>query len=329
MDVVIGASGHLGNVLTRELAARGGEVRPVFRSQPDFDLPEGVTPYLCDTSRVDTLLTACSGAETVYHTAALVSIGIKKYSELYEANVALTRRVIEACLKTGVSRLVYSGTIEAFDLLSGEYPVTEQTPIVPSRTVLPYGKTKALAVMEVERAVNNQGLNAVTVFPTAFLGPFDYKISAMTKLVIDFMSGRIPAGIGGGFDFVDARDVASGMILAAKNGRIGDRYMLPGSYATVTGLFSLLEKITGKPAPRLRLPAAIAPAVGFAAELYYLIAQRQPRYTRRSMKLLTLGVTVSGKRASERLAYAPRDHEQSLRDTIDWLVSEGFCGRTG
>lgn len=327
MDVITGASGHLGNTLLRELAAAGRTVRPLFRSPPSFEMPDGVTPYYCDPEEADALVQAFLGAETVYHTAGFVSFALNSYKKLYAANVAVTRNVIGACLKSGVKRLIHVGTIEAFDLLAGEYPITEESAIRPEHTVMPYGKTKALAVLDVEQAVRDRGLDAVIVFPTGFIGPFDYKISAMTRLVLDFLDGRIPAGIAGGFDFVDVRDVAAGMMHAAKKGNPGDRYMLPGRYTTVRELLLLLEELTGKPAPRLDVPSGLSTAFGAAAELFYLLSGKPPRYTRKSIKILSLGVTVNGGRAQEKLGYSPRPLSRTLKDTLDWLVGAGYRGK--
>ncbi len=323
MDIVVGASGHLGNVLTRQLASGGAKVRPLFRSPPPFSLPSGVEPYFCDLDDVDALAAAFYGADTVYHAAGLVAIGLNSYTKLYKANVLVTRNIINACLNAGVRRLAYAGTIEAFDLLSRSYPITERSPIDPDHTVMPYGKSKALAVLEVEEAVRTRGLNAVTVFPTGFIGPYDFKISPMTSMVVDFLRGRIPASLTGGFDFVDVRDVALGMISAALNGKPGERYLLPGRYVTVAELFSLLEEITGKKGPRLMLPSGLSLVWGALAELFYALSGKQPRYTRQSLQILALGVTVSGELAFDRLGYAPRPLRRTLEDTVNWLLSAG------
>ena len=109
MDVVIGASGHLGNVVVRELAADSRQVRPIFRSPPLFDLPPGVEPYICDPADGDSLTDALRGAENVFHTAGLISIGINSFKKLYQANVTVTKNVIDACLKAGARRLVSGG----------------------------------------------------------------------------------------------------------------------------------------------------------------------------------------------------------------------------
>ncbi len=328
MDVITGASGHLGNTLLRELAVSGRAVRPLYRVPPSFEMPEGVEPYYCNIEEPDSLAEAFRGATTVYHAAGYVSFGINSYKKLYRANVGLTRNVIDACLKSGVNRLVHVGTIEAFDLLAGKYPVTETSAIRPDHTIMSYGKTKALAVLEVERAIKSQGLDAVIVFPTGFIGPFDYKISPMTRTVLDYLAGKIPAGIAGGFDFVDVRDVATGMISAAKSGSRGDRYMLPGNFTTVRELFSLLEQLTGKSAPRLEIPSRLSIAFGAIAELFYFLSGKQPRYTRKSVKILSLGVTVSGSLAREKLGYSPRPLAQTLKDTLEWLDSSGYSRRT-
>jgi dihydroflavonol-4-reductase len=319
VDVILGASGHLGNVLTRHLASEGKTVRPIFRSPPEFEIPDGTDPYLCDPAEIEALVEAFRGAETVYHTAGLVAIGFNAYKKLYEANVELTKNVIDACLAARVSRLVYTATIEAFDLMSGDYPITEQSPIDPERTIMPYGKSKALALFEVEKAAQNRGLDAVSVFPTGFIGPFDHKISPMTRMVIDFLRGRIPAAISGGFDFVDVRDVASGMIGAARYGDRGERFLLPGRFLTVAELFGLLEEISGRRGPRLTIPPVFSAVWGSIAEAFYFVSGIQPRYTRASLKILSLGVSVSGQHASEKLGYAPRPVQATLEDTVKWL----------
>jgi dihydroflavonol-4-reductase len=325
MDVVVGASGHLGNVLTRELISAGRDVRPIFRSPPTFDTPGGVESYLCDFDDPESLANAFRDADTVYHTAGLVAIGLNAYKKLHYANVVITRNIITACLNAGVRRLVYTGTIEAFDLLSGRFPITEDTAIDPAHTVMPYGKSKALAILEVEEAVRKRGLNALTVFPTGFIGPYDFKISPMTSMVADFLHGRIPASLSGGFDFVDVRDVAIGMISAAQKGNRGDRYLLPGRFITVSGLFGLLEEISGKKGPRLTLSSGFSLVWGSLAEVFYFLSGKQPRYTRQSLRLLSLGVTVSGKLAFESLGYSPRPLRRTLEDTVNWLVASGYC----
>ena len=118
-------------------------------------------PFFCDLSSTDELVRALRGVETVYHTAGLVAIGPNAFKSLYKANVELTKNVVEASLESKIGRLVFTATIEAFDLASGEYPITEESPIHPDRTIMPYGKSKALALLEIEDAVWYDATDAV------------------------------------------------------------------------------------------------------------------------------------------------------------------------
>ena len=130
--------------------------------------------------------------------------------------------------------------------------------------------------------------------------------------------------ISGGFDFVDVRDVADGMIAAADLGNAGERFLLPGRFITVLDLLLLLEEITGKRGPRFKLPSCFSSVWGSIAETYYFITGKQPRYTRASLKILSLGVSVSGRHAAERLGYSPRPVQKTLEDTVNWLREMGY-----
>ena len=325
IDVVTGASGHLGNVLVRELCARGRRVRALFRTEPEIPLPDAAEPFYCDLHDREGLEKAFYNAGNVYHTAGLVAFGLGSYKSLQRVNVEGTRNVIEAVLHGGARRLVYTSSIEAFDLLSKSFPITEKSPVRPDSSVMPYGKSKALATLEVETAVRLRNLDAVTVFPTGFIGPYDDKMSSMTKVVLDFLKGRIPVGIRGGFDFVDVRDVASGLIGAAEKGTAGERFLLPGHNVSVRELFEVLGELTGKPAPRFQVPYRLSWIWGFLAELFYAVSRATPRYTRKSLEILTLGVRVDGNRARETFGYSPRPLDESIADTLTWLVDRGFA----
>jgi dihydroflavonol-4-reductase len=293
-------------------------------------MPEGAEPAYADLDEPDSLCDAFSDAEVVYHTAGLVAIGLGGRKKLHRVNVEGTRNVIDACLRTRVRRLVYVSSIEALDLLAGRYPITENTPIHPDHTLMPYGRSKALATLEVQAAVRERDLDAVTVIPTGFIGPYDHKLSPMTSMVQDFLVGGIPAGLVGGFDFVDTRDVAIGAVAAAEKGAAGSRFLLPGHYATVREIFRELEEITGKKAPRLDIPYGLSQAWGLIAELYYAAWNKQPRYTRKSLRILSLGVTVSGQKAGTVLGYSPRSLRESLVDTVRWLgTRDDAIGETG
>ncbi len=266
------------------------------------------------------LARAFSGCDVVYHTAGRVSFGARdENGELVGINVDGTVNVVAACVASRVGRLVHVGSIEAFPLSEPPYPITEARSIDPARTVLAYGKSKAQAILEILGTVERGRLDAVVVCPTGFVGPGDYRLSPMGRMIADFSHGRLPAYVRGGFDFVDVRDVASGMLLAARHGRRGECYILSGEYVSVPRMMDLLAAATGVRKPFLCMP--VAPILPFLpiVESYYRRKKLSPRFTRDSLALLSLGVTVSSEKARRELGYAPRPIEATLRDTVKWL----------
>jgi dihydroflavonol-4-reductase len=332
---VTGATGHLGTVLVRELLGRGERVRYIARAGSRVPtLDEGERVDLA-AERVEgglfdraALVRAFDGADVVYHCAGRVSFSPGNDAELYRVNVEGTRSVLAAARAAGVRRFVHVGSVEAFPLSSGEDPVSERHGIDPERTVLAYGRTKAQGMLDALAATDGT-MNVVVCAPTAFIGPPDYRRSALGAFVLDYLRRRLPAYVDGGFDFVDVRDVADAVVRAGERGANGRVYLLGGEYATIPRIIGMLEEASGVRRPLLNLPVrAILPFAGIV-HLYYRLTGKPPRFTRESLELLSLGVRVDSSRAQEELGYAPRPLRETLADTIGWFVEQGFVSIDG
>ena len=162
-------------------------------------------------------------------------------------------------------------------------------------------------------------LEVVVCCPTAFIGPPDYRRSPLGALVSDYLSRRLPAYVDGGFDFVDVRDVAAGVIGALERGAPASTYLLGGHYVTIPELIELLEEESGVPRPRLVVPLGLVRPVAPVIEAYYRVTGAAPRFTRNSLRLLSLGVTVDSARARRELGYAPRPIRETIADTVAWF----------
>jgi len=306
-------------------------VRALARAGSDCAPLEGLDVEIMRADVLDrrSLETAFRGAERVFHSAGHVSFGIGDHEVLRAVNVDGTANVLRACTAAGVRRLVYVGSIEAFDLASAPGGlVTEEAGIHPDRTMMEYGRSKAiasLAVLEAARA----GLDALIVCPTGYIGPYDYRLSAMGRLVVDYVRRRLPAVVEGGFDFVDVRDVAEGTIRAAEAGRAGELYILSGTYLTVADIMAALEARTGVPGPMLVLPAGLAHVVARVAEVWSALRRSPPRFTTASVGILSLGVSVSCEKARRELGYEPRPFAQTLEDTLAWFAEAGLLPEVG
>jgi len=258
----------------------------------------------------------------VYHLAGIISILPGKGELLHQVNAVGTQNVVEACLKTGVKRLVYTSSIHAIEEPPCGTIIDETLPCNPDKVPKGYGRSKAQATLAVLKGVK-QGLNAVIVCPTGVTGPYDYKISEMGQLIIDFVNGDLKAYIDGAYDFVDVRDVASGIILAGERGRSGESYILSGKQITVHEMLSILQEITSIKAPRPRVPIWLARITAKAAPLYYRLTRSKPRFTTYSIDVLRSNSLISSAKARRELGYSTRSIKESFADAILWFIETG------
>ena len=318
--VVTGATGHIGNVLIRELLAAGEKVRalvPPFENDLpirglDVDVAAG---DVCDAASLNT---AFSGADAVYHLAGIISITPGKDQLLHRVNVEGTRNVIEACLGSGVGRLIYTSSIHAIQEPPEGTCIDETFPVDPEHVLGPYARSKARATLEVRKAVE-RGLDAVIVHPTGVVGPFDFKISEMGQLVLDFIRGRLKAYLDGAYDFADVRDVARGLILAGRKGRKGESYILSGERVSIKHIMEVLEETSGIRAPSFKVPAWLAHTAGKLAPLYYRIVRSKPLFTNYSVDVLRSNSWVTSEKARVELGYKVRSVRESICDSVAWF----------
>jgi len=320
MEIVTGSTGFIGNVLVRELLRRGRKVRALVRPTSDISSLEGleIEKAVGDIHNIDSLIKAFRGADAVYHLAARISIMPGDRTLIRNINLEGTRKVIDACLKCGVKRLVYASSIHALKEPPMGTVIDESMPFDPNSNRGEYDRSKALASLEVVKAAKN-GLDSVVVCPTGVLGPYDFRISAMTRTFIDFARSKMKITINGAYDFVDVRDVAVGHILAAEKGKSGESYILSGQRVTMDEMMSMLSEISGIQPPKYKVPVWLVKTAGIFAPLYYKLANKTPRFTSYSINTLQSNSYISSEKASKELGYKPRPVKKSIEDTFKWF----------
>lgn len=320
--VVTGATGHVGNVLVRELLNRGAVVRAMVLKGEDTRALAGLAVECVegDVRNPDTLQEAFAGTSMVYHLAGLISILPGWNEALHTVNVVGTRNVVRACEDCGVARLVFCSSAHALTEPPHGTAVTEGTGCEcdPTRAVGPYAQSKARATQEVMRGVE-RGLDAVVTFPSGVLGPFDFNVSEMGQIILDFASRRLPAYVEGVYNFVDVRDVVDGLIAAGRRGRRGEGYLLSGELLSISRLMKLLQEFTDVPAPSLRLPQWGARAIAVFTPFLSQVTGRKPRFTSYSLRVLRSNGLMDHTKARQELGYTPRPLEASVRDAVTWF----------
>jgi len=324
--VVTGATGHVGNVLVRELTKRGQIVRALVLPDEDCHPLDGLDVEIVhgDVTDSKSLESAFAGSDLVYHLAGIVTImpGMKEVLE--RVNVGGVRNVAAACRATGIRRMVYTSSIHAVAEPPHGTVIDESQPFDPDRVLGDYARSKARATLLLLEEVQKGGLDAVICCPTGIIGPWDYGISNVGQLILDFASGHLKSYVSGAYDFVDVRDVANGLILAAEKGQTGQHYIFSGSQVQVPELMKELARNTGYPAPTYRIPAVIARAAGVLASVYYRLLRRRPVFTAYSIDVLLSNSQVSSARARKELGFTSRPWQESIHDQVGWFREEGM-----
>lgn len=323
--LVTGAMGHLGNIVIGKLRQQGAQVRglalPGDHSIPCFD--PGVEIIRGDVRDVESLIPffahQIDQELVVIHTAGIVSISSKFKQILYDVNVQGTKNIVKLCVLNQVKKLVHVSSVHAIPELEKGKVITEVSAFQPKDVHGPYAKTKSEASQAVLDAVNQYGLNASIVHPSGILGPGDFGRGHLTQLVIDYLNGRLTACVNGGYDFVDVRDVADGILSCVENGRPGECYILSNQYFPVKSILDMLHQITGKKQLKTVLPLWFAKATAPLSEVYYKILKQPPLYTSYSLYTLESNAFFSHDKATRQLNYQPRPMEGTLRDTALWL----------
>jgi len=213
---------------------------------------------------------AVAGCKLVFHVAADYRLWSRHPRELYDSNVGGTRNLLTAAQKAGVERFVYTSTVGCIGVPHDGIGDEDQ-PCTLGEMSGDYKRSKFLAE-QVALEFARGGFPVVIVNPTAPIGDHDFKPTPTGKIVLDFITGKMPAYIDTGLNLVDARDVALGHVLAAERGRVGERYILGCENLTLKEILDRLAAITGKKAPTVQLPYAVAYAAGVVTTAWAAVA---------------------------------------------------------
>ena len=323
---VTGATGFLGRAVAEELVHRKAQVYAlVLHDDPYIDLlPREVRIVVgdvCDKSALADFFANADSRTCVIHCAGIVSVASRPGPRLYRVNVGGTWRVLRQCTERNVGRMVYVSSVHAIPEKPKGCVITEDCEFSPGLVDGDYAKSKAAATELVLDAAQ-RGLNAGVVFPSGIIGPGDIQGGSFTSMAKAFLAGRLPFAVRGGYDFVDVRDAARGILACAEDGESGRGYILSGHYVTIRRMIQLVGK-----AAKLRYRPICLPL--------WLARLAAPSYERRSLRNRTplfftpysVGVLASNGHfshaaASECFAYQPRPTEDTLRDMTVWLLKQ-------
>ena len=277
-----------------------------------------------DLTDAASLRDALHGVDTLFHVAARYDLSRRARRGAYRANVDGTRELMLAALRSQVDRVVHTSSVAAVGPPRDPgHPADESQWADAAGAPGPYEETKIVSERLVLDLVRTEGLPAVTVLPTAPIGPLDLKPTPTGRLIRDAALGRMPAYVASaGLNVVHVRDVAAGHVAAATRGRVGERYILGQREGNLTlqEIIARAAAAGGARPPRLAVHTSVAYLAAVVDEyLLSSLLSREPRATIAGVRLAQRRQWFDPSKAIAELALPQTSLDEAFSDAADWF----------
>ena len=333
---VTGATGFIGSAVVRLLLDQKRSVRALVEPGANTANLDGlpVERVTVNVTDFDGMRRALSGAETLYHLAAIYKLWLKDRALIYRVNMEGTTTTLLAAQAARVTRIVYTSSIAAVGLAEesdrnahpgGSALADESTPFnlfdIANDYILTKWQSERIAMRFAEA-----GAPVVVVNPAFPFGPRDIAPTPTGKIIVAIMKKEIPGVSPGGFCTIDVDDCAMGHLLAEEKGRVGERYILGNDNVSFRDFIALVSKAAGTPTPRLPLPKTVSAGIALSMELWAdHISHEEPRATFRSIRYAQRNAFFSNAKAKRELGLPVRPLEESVRRAVEWFRAQNMA----
>ena len=325
--LVTGSTGFIGSAIVRELIKDGEEVKVLIRKTSDTRNIDNLDVEIVygDIRDGDSMKKALKDCDTLYFTAAYFAHWAPDPKLLYEVNVGGTKASLKAALEVGVEKVVYTSTNNAI-AASGPVPANEEKAFNYWESGDHYSMSKYIAENEA-RIFVTRGLPVVMVNPTLVIGMNDIKPSPSGQMIIDVVKQKMPGYIDGGINIIDVEDVARGHILAAKKGRVGERYLFGNKNITVSNYLKLIADIAGVKPPTIKIPYHLALVLGYVFEFGAFITKKPPVVTASEVRIGKMTEWYDCSKAVNELGLPQTSIDMTIKKALNWFSENGYLTR--
>lgn len=325
--LVTGATGFVGAAVARHFLNSGYAVRCLVRPKSDRRNVLDLKVEMVEGSLEDeaSLIRAVSGCDGLVHVAADYRIWVPEPKQMYQANVVGTSMLMEAALKAGVERIVYTSSVATLGNNPDGSPADEETPVTEQDMIGVYKHSKFMAEEVVHKMIKENRLPAVIVNPSTPIGQRDIKPTPTGRIIVDSVRGRIPAYVDTGLNIAHVDDVAQGHVLAFEKGTVGERYILGGENCSLEKILGLVAEAAGFKPPKIKLPRELLFPVAFAMEGIARLTGIEPILTTDALRMAAKKMYFTSKKAEVQLGYTHRPAAQAIKDATKWFKSNGYC----
>lgn len=329
--LVTGSTGFLGANLVAALNERKIDVVGLRRRNSPEDAVEGLKLAFAvgDILDAETLEPAMKGIDWVFHVAAVADYWRTPAETIYKVNVEGARNVFEAALRANVKKVVFTSSSAAVGLpRPGKRLMDETDRYNRKPEEFFYGHSKQIAEDLLLEYVA-QGLDAVSVLPSAVLGPRDLKFNA-GELVVQALKPSLPFMPlpHGGLNFIDVRDCVAGHLAAAEKGRAGERYLLAGHNLTHRETMDSVNRELGTSVPIVELPGWIFVPAAEVVGILQKAGAKLPVDRGRVLHSREF-MYYDNSKAVRELGLSIRPFRDSVRDAYEWYIENDYLAKRG
>jgi dihydroflavonol-4-reductase len=326
MILVTGASGFIGSAVVRHLVKAGHQVRALVRSTSSRINLAGLPAEIVegDLRDVESLIRAMAGIRYVFHVAADYRLWARNPQDIVRTNVEGTRNLMNAALRAGVERTVYTSSVATLKARPDGKASDETFRLEAQSAVGAYKYSKVVAERLVETMVAEQKLAAIIVNPSTPIGPGDVRPTPTGRVIVEAAAGRMPAYVDTGLNLVHVDDVAAGHLAALQSGRIGERYILGGQDVLLGDMLREIARQVERAPPRLWLPRRLIFPIAYGAEAIARFTGREPFVTTTGLRLAKDRMFFTSAKAARELGYRARPYSEAIAEAIAWFRQHGY-----
>lgn len=322
---ITGANGFIGSHVARQAAEKGYKLRLLLRREPQEAVRDlGAEIFRGDVREEKDLRPFLEGADALLHVAGVNTPSSTRKDDIFTSNVDGTKMILRTAAAAGVKRIVHTGSTAALGCGGRGKMNDEDTAFNLWNASTDYERSKYLGEKTALELFEQEGVPVMIAEPAAAVGPGDVKPTYTGKLIKDYLNRALPGYFETRHNYVDVRSVAAGHLLVLEKGELGQRYLLCGDdNLLLSEYFGLLEKLTGVPPPKLKLPLPLVFPIAYACQALFKLTGKDPFVRVSTAKRAWCNLYYSNRKAKEKLGYAPRPLLDALRDEIEWFLRNG------
>jgi dihydroflavonol-4-reductase len=326
-SLVTGATGFLGSAVMRCLLAAGHEVRVLVRPGSNRKNLENFPIEITEGDLLDhpSLKRAVNDCDNLFHVAADYRLWVPDPEIMHKINVIGTQALIIAAAEAGLQRIVYTSSVATLGLNPDGLPANEKTPCNFATIAGYYKRSKYKAEQIVKKLADDHRLPLVIVNPSTPIGPGDVRPTPTGRIVIDTVMGKMPAYVNTGLNIAHVDDIAHGHLLAFRQGKAGERYILGGDNMMLLQILKTIDEINGAPTNRIKIPVNLMLPIAWCMEKIATFTRTEPRATLDSIHMAKKLMFFSSEKAHRELGYQYRPAIEALKDAVKWFKENGYC----